>query len=58
MSESSDFHDYIMVGVQESGRGYSPAKDWALAHTRVLKSLRALGERRLAWIKNFGAILR
>ena len=53
MSESTDFQDYIMAGVPESVRGDSPAKALALARTKVLKSLRALGARRSAWIRNF-----
>ena len=53
MAESTDFQDYIMAGVPESVRGDSPAKTLALARTKVLKSLRALGARRSAWTRNF-----
>ena len=55
MSESIDFQDYILAGVQESVRGDSPAREWALARTKVLKSLRGLGARRTEWIRQFAA---
>ena len=53
MSDTIDFQDYILAGVQELVRGDSPAREWALARAKVLKSLRGLGNRRIEWIRNF-----
>ena len=49
------FEDYILAGVHKSVRGDSSAKDWALAGTKVLKNLRALGDRRSECIRKFAA---
>ena len=47
MTEPITFEDYILAGVQKSVRSDSSTKDWALARTRVLKNLRALGRSKI-----------
>ena len=55
MDDSLSFTDYLLGGGHEDFAKDVDRRQWARARTAVEKSLRSLGDRRQAWLRDFAA---
>ena len=55
MADSLSFTDFLLGGVHEDFVKDTDRRQWARTKTTVEKSLRSLGHRRQAWMRDFAA---